>query len=48
MGSSALGGLVDGFAGGVGVASEVVGLATGARGLNTLLDYVTSTYIFVA
>ena len=48
MGFSAVGGLVGCFAGGVGAASMVVGLATGAVGLNTLPDLVTSAHISMA
>ena len=48
MGLSVVGSLVDCFAGGVCVTSEVVGLATRAEGLNTLPDRMTSAHISVA
>ena len=51
MGFHVVGGLVDYFVGGVGAAFEVVGLAIGAEGLNTLNtlpDRVTSAHISVA
>ena len=48
MGFSAVCGSIGCFAGGVGAAFEVVGLAAGAAGLNTLPDLVTSAHIPVA
>ena len=45
---SAVCGSVVCFVGGDGTAFEVVGLATGAAGLNTLPDLVTSAHISVA
>ena len=48
MGFSAVCGSVVCFAGGVGTAFEVVGLATGVVGLNTLPDLMTSAHIAVA
>ena len=47
MGFSTVGGLVDCFAGEVGAASEVVGLATRVEGLNTIPDRMTSAHISV-
>ena len=48
MGFSAIWGSVSCFAGEVGAAFEVVGLAAGAAGLNTLPDLVTLAPISVA